>query len=260
MADYNSGLPIRSEADGVDEKVIVKIVDGQMGGSNQLQIDADQNAHVEMHGNRADDNADVVMRLSESGHPNGNGDYHADDNSDPASAALILHDRAATPDKTNQNFRPTGVASSDGSNAKAQDVAIRDEDGNAFTTSNPLPVTLVDSEGTEVNDYNASSATAAAASANHDYTVTALKTLKASQISCSASGRAKFQVQVEDGVASDVFETKFVKFNSTANPNCDFDVKELISVAAGVRVRVVKTNLDNQAQDLYSTISGHEIP
>jgi hypothetical protein len=47
MADYNSGLPIRSEADGVDEKVLVKLVDGQMGGSNQMRIDADNNRSEE---------------------------------------------------------------------------------------------------------------------------------------------------------------------------------------------------------------------
>lgn len=259
MADYNSGLPIRSEADGVDEKVLVKLVDGQMGGSNQMRIDSDNNAHAEMHGNRADDGEDVVMRLSESGHPNGNGDYHADDNSDPASAAVILHDRTASPDETHQNFRPTGVASSDGSNAKAADVAIRDESGNAFTTSNPLPVTFVDSEGDEINDYNTDDAVPASNSSNHDYTVTALKTLKLSRVEASGAARAKFELQVETGVATNVFSTKFVKHNSTSEPNVSFDVKELITVAAGVRVRLIRTNRDNQASDLYSTISGHEI-
>lgn len=259
MSDFNSSLPIRSESDGVDAKVVVKIIDGTNGGSNQMSVDADKNAHVEMHGNAPDNATDKTMRLSESGHPNGNGSYDGTDNSDPASAAVILHDRVAAPDQTNQLFRPTGVASSDGSNAKAADVAIRDEQGNAFTASNPLPVTSVDSEGDEVNNYNTDDAVAAAGTSNHDYTVTALKTLKLSRIWATASGKLKIEVQIEDGVASDSFDTVFVAFNSTANPNIDLQINEDITVAAGIRVRVIRTNKDNQTQDLYSTISGHEI-
>lgn len=257
MADYNSGLPVRSEADGTDERLHVKVVDGA-SPSQRMTVDADLNAHVEVHGNNPA-GADTVQLLSEEGFANSNGDYDATNNSRPSSSALILHDRVASPAEADQNFRPTGVASSDGSNAKAMDVALRDESGNAFTTSNPLPVTLVDSEGDEVNDYLKSTAVAAAASANHDYTVTALKTLKLSQVNAAASGKMKIEIQAETGVASGVFNTKFVGFNSTANPNIQFDLKELLTVAAGVRVRVIRTNLDNQAQDLYSTISGHEI-
>ncbi len=258
MADQNSSLPIRSESDGTDSKVIVKVVDGTNGGSNQMSVDSDKNAHVESHGNNPA-GTDVVALMSEEGFQNSNGDYHASLNTRPSSSAQILHDRTASPAEANQNFRSTGVASSDGSNAKAADVAIRDESGNAFTSSNPLPVTMVDSEGQEINDYLTSSAVAANASVNHDYTVTALKTLKLAQINCSASGKAKFEVQIESGAATDVFATKFVQFNSTANPNCTFDVKELISVDADVRVRVIRTNKDTQSQDLYSTVSGHEI-
>jgi hypothetical protein len=223
-----------------------------------MTVDADGNAKVAAYANNPA-GTDTALLVSEEGFANSNGDYDAATNTRPASAAVILHDRVATPGEADQNFRPTGVASSDGSNAKAIDVAIRDEAGNAFTSSNPLPVTFVDSEGDEINDYLVSSAVAAGASVNHDYTVTALKTLKASQISCAASGKAKFEVQVETGVATGVFNTKFVKFNSAAEPNCDFNIKELISIAAGVRIRVIRTNKDNQAQDLYSTISGHEI-
>jgi hypothetical protein len=67
------------------------------------------------------------------------------------------------------------------------------------------------------------------------------------------------QVAIETGVATGVFVNRFVGFNSTANPNVLFPIVENIAVAAGVRVRIIRTNLDNQAQDLYSTISGHEI-
>lgn len=142
--------------------------------------------------------------------------------------------------------------------------SVKIGDGSDFLAINAdgsINVSISDSTpGTPVNDYKAASAIAAAASDNHDYTVTALKTLTLNQIEGAASGKAKMVVQVETAVASGVFTTRFTKFNSTANPNMEVSLSNPISVAAGVRVRVVMTNLDNQAQDLYSTISGFELP
>ena len=44
MADYDSGLPIRSEVDGTDERVHVKIVDGTTDPAvNQTRVDSDNN-------------------------------------------------------------------------------------------------------------------------------------------------------------------------------------------------------------------------
>lgn len=136
---------------------------------------------------------------------------------------------------------------------------LRDEAGAAFSSTNPLPVVMLESEGVEVNDYSTGSAVAGGANSNHDYTVTAAKTLQLTQIEASASGKMKIEVQIESGVGTNTFATKFVKFNSTSDPNMSISLKEAIAVAAGVRVRVIRTNRDNQAQDVYSTISGHEV-
>jgi hypothetical protein len=133
-----------------------------------------------------------------------------------------------------------------------------DEAGNAFTISNPLPVQMSNNPGTDVTDYKAAVAVAAAASDNHDYTVTALNTLSMTRIIGSSSGKAKMVVQIETGVATNVFTTYATLFNSTANPNMEWEVNPTREVAAGVRVRVVMTNKDNQAADLYSTIQGYE--
>lgn len=133
--------------------------------------------------------------------------------------------------------------------------------GAPVTPTNPVPVVIsVDNPGTEVNNYNTASAVAAGATSNHDYTVTALKTLLLTQIEASGSGRMKIEVQVETGVASGVFNTRFVQFSSTAETNMSISLRAPISVAAGVRVRVIRTNRDNQAMDVYSTISGQETP
>lgn len=135
-------------------------------------------------------------------------------------------------------------------------VNIRDGAGSNFSNTNPLPVSIQPSSGTEVNDYNTSASLAASASSNHDYT--AVGTFTLNQIEASASAKLKIEVQVETGVASGVFNTYFVKFNSTSDPNMSIVLKNAITVAAGVRVRVIRTNRDNQSQDVYSTICGIE--
>lgn len=257
MSDYNSGLPVRTEADGTDERLHAKIVDG-VTPSQRMTVDTDLNAHVEMHGNDPA-SVDRVVRLSEIGALTPDGLYDVANNTKPGNLGMIASSRNVAPGDTTQTQRLTAKTGTVDTDVRALDVSLHDEDGNKFSASNPLPVTSVDSEGTEVNDYNTVAAVAANATSNHDYTVTALKTLKLSQIWAAASGKLKIEVQVETGVATGVFTTRFVGFNSTANTNIRIPVNENIAVAAGVRVRVIRTNKDNQPQDVYSTISGHEI-
>lgn len=141
--------------------------------------------------------------------------------------------------------------------------SVRVGDGTDFlavNTDGSINVNVVDAvPGTTVNNYNTAAAVASSASSNHDYTVTAATTLNFNQVWAAASGKLKIEVQIETGVATGVFNTRFVGFNSTANPVVDLDIANPIPVAAGVRVRVIRTNLDNQAQDLYSTICGFEV-
>ena len=138
-------------------------------------------------------------------------------------------------------------------------VKIFQSDGTDIAEETPLPVYTTEAPGDEVEDYNEAVDVAVSSSSNHDYTVTAAKTLKELNVEASASGKARFELQVETAAASGVFETRGVKFNSTAKPNVKFSLKRPKRVAAGVIVRVVKTNLDEQAQSLYSTINGVEV-
>lgn len=140
--------------------------------------------------------------------------------------------------------------------------SVKVGDGTDFLAVNAngsINVVISDASGDEINDYDTAAAVAGGASDNHDYTVTALKTLMLSQIEASGSGKAKIEVQIETGAATNTFVSRFVQFNSTSSPNMSLMLKAPIAVAAGVRVRVIRTNRDNQAQDLYSTISGNEV-
>jgi hypothetical protein len=138
---------------------------------------------------------------------------------------------------------------------------LADGSGTYYSATNPIPVAVSNNNiGSEVNNYSTNASVAASGTSNHDYTVTAAKTLLLSKVWVTGSGKIKAEVQIETAAASGVFNTVFVGFNSTANPLINIEVSNPISVVAGARVRVIRTNRDNQAQDVYSTISGQEVP
>lgn len=258
MADYDSGLPIRSEADGADERVQVKIVDKTNPDTQQATVDTDSNVKVGVYGDRADNGADVALQLSEEGKANGRGDYEVDDNSEPNSTGLVAGIRSANNLATDQTEFLTSIEDSGGT-VRALDISLHDEAGEAYSGSNPLPVTFEASEGTEVCDYDTAAAVAKDATDNHDYTVSGGVSFTGSRIWASASGKMKIEVQLETAAASGVFNTFAVAFNSTSNPNIDLPLDKICGgQVTGAIVRIIRTNLDNQPQDLYSTIVGIE--
>lgn len=145
--------------------------------------------------------------------------------------------------------------------AQTQRVAanLYDSTGTAISSTNPLNVTLAPtSGGTLVNKYNTTASVAAAASTNHDYSVTSAKVLSARKFWIAGSGKLKAVVQTSpDGTT---FTTFWVGFNSTAMPNIDIELDTLAiqDTGAGAKVRITITNLDLLPQDVYSTISGEE--
>lgn len=258
MADFDSSLPVRSEADGTDERLQTKIVDATNPDTQQAEVDTDSNLHVEVHGNRADDGADVVLDLSEEGKPNGRGDYEVDDNSEPASSGIIAGIRSANNNRTDQTEHITSIEDAGGT-VRALDISLHDEAGEAYSGSNPLPVTFEQSEGAEVHDFNEGVDIASSATSNHDYSVGNGDTFLLRRIHASASSKMKVELQIGDGAASEIFSTVAVNFNSTAHPEASIELPVPIVVIGTVNtttVRVIRTNLDNQAQSLYSTVMG----
>jgi hypothetical protein len=132
---------------------------------------------------------------------------------------------------------------------------LKDESGNAYSISNPLYVEMVSgSAGTEVHEYSTAAAVAAGATSNHDYTVAAT-TFLFKGVLATGSGKMKVEIQIDpDGLSG--YSTKFIAFNSTATPNMDIWFAQHMELASGAKIRVIRTNKDNQAQDVYSTIMG----
>ena len=146
-----------------------------------------------------------------------------------------------------------------GSNAIGSVLANLQVSSAAVSSTNPVPVSISSTiPGTSVQNY-ATATVAAAGTSNHVYTVTSGKTLNLQRIWATASGKLKIEVQIETGVATGVYNTKFVGFNSTATPNIDITVVSALQVAAGVRVQIIRTNNDKASEDVYSTIEGTEV-
>jgi len=130
---------------------------------------------------------------------------------------------------------------------------LRDDTGTAYSLTNPLAVNVVtDQVGAEIVNYNTSAAVAKNAVANHDYSVSAGKTFIGELAWISGSGKLKAEVLV-NGL------TVFVGFNSTANPNIEIPLAKIMKAAAAQVIRIAITNRDNQAQDVYSTLTGLEV-
>lgn len=130
--------------------------------------------------------------------------------------------------------------------------------GANVSLSNPVPVTVTSVGGTPVNDYKTVAALAGGATDNHDYTITTGKTFNGRMFWAAGSSIIKAEVQISpDGTT---FTSKWVGFNSTANPNIEIQLDNLIVPESGTgsKIRVIITNRDNKAQDVYSTISGTE--
>jgi len=139
-------------------------------------------------------------------------------------------------------------------------VRLFDEDNLPYTEDNPLPVSLEESEGDEIHDYKVDEDVAAhgASPASHEYTVSTGKKLNLKKVLFAGSGRMKVELQVEDSVGSGTFVSKAVAFSSTAKLSDEINLDTPLNVEAGVKVKVIKTNLDNLAQNLYTTIIGVE--
>jgi len=258
MADQNTSLPIRSQTDGTDERLHVKIVDGTTSPAvNQVQVDSDNNLHVEIHGNDPA-GVDQIVRTSETGALTPDGLYHVTDNSKPGNVGLIASSRDAAPADSTQTERLTSIENAAG-NKRALDVSIHDEAGEIFSDANPLPVYLANDPGAEIQNYDTAVNIAANATSNHDYLVATGQKFELYQVLAAASGKMRIEVQYTLDNFATAGVPVAVRFNSTASPDADMELAKALVLTGNlllVKVRVIRKNLDNQAQDVYSTIVG----
>jgi hypothetical protein len=257
MADIEKGQPVRTE-DDLQQKVQVKWVDhtDPNGVEKQAEV-SEKKGHVRVFA-KDSDAADKQVLLSQEGHVQSNGDYDASTNKRPSSQGLIASDRAAAPDETTMNKRPTAVAGED--DTVSLDVALRHSDGDRIDNNNPLPVYIEENFGDEICDYAETVVAADTTDQSTTYVVPDGKDFILHQVAIASSGRCKVLVEVGDGAVSEVFATKRALFisESSQDNQGQFSIPlKVVGTVNGTTVRLTKENRDDDdAQSIYSSIIG----
>jgi len=130
------------------------------------------------------------------------------------------------------------------------------KDNNANSETNPIFVKNTDTvvSGSEIHDFDQAVAVAGLGTSNHDYTVVNTTALINSVI-VSASGNAKFEIQTDNGGGFNTITVGFLTGREGDTKVIPFKP----ALEATTTVRIIRTNRQNQAQDLYSTIIGSDV-
>lgn len=273
MADYNSSLPVRTENNG---DVAAKIVDGTVtsqalgvdssgrittklndgAGNSIASTSSALNVQVQNNGTNVDTNfgtvgANTLRTAAEVGNATGAADFNY--GTVGAQTLRVASQLGNSTGAADYNNGVTGAQTL----RTAANLAVG---GANVSNTNPVPVQLTSALiGSSVNDYNTVASVAAGSTSNHTYTITAAKTFNGKKIWASASGKLKIEVQISPDGAT--YTSKWVGFNSTANPNISIDLDELVFLESGTgsTIRIIRTNEDKASMDVYSTISGTEV-
>jgi hypothetical protein len=276
MADYNSSLPIRTQASGDVDVIVsdattpsqklkvnadgsidtnfasgskVKITDG----TDDVEVNADGSINAVVSATDLDIRDLSNATDSVTAHQGGSWSVDVANTVTIQSTDLDIRDLAFATDKvdvsgssvtatvsaTDLDIRDLS-ASSDSVSAH-----LKDEAGNAFSSANPLPVEFFENQ-TEAFNFHQGSAIASNGTTTQTFSAPANFKLK--DVYVSGSGKLKAELKINA-------VTVAVGFNSTANPNVNWSFQKGLN-ASSVDIEVVITNKDNQAQDLYSTIVG----
>ena len=114
----------------------------------------------------------------------------------------------------------------------------------------------------EVHDYDVGSAIASDTADNHDYTVTGAGTLSTfilKSVIVSGSGNVKFEIQTGPVAGLATVAVGFLTGRQGDTKQVFFDPPVEVPVTSTGTVRIIRTNRQGSATDLYSTIIGQEI-
>jgi len=114
------------------------------------------------------------------------------------------------------------------------------------------PAVAIKDSSVETPQYNTASAVAANASNTQTYSPGS--TVLLDGVDASASGQMKIEIQYGTTGSE---ATKAVFFTSKGNLQLQWRLPHPISITNTMSVKVIRTNMDNQAMDVYSTILVH---
>jgi len=259
MADAESALPVRSEADGSNALLRTRIVDAT-NNAQLLSVDSLGNAQEKVHGNDPS-STDRILKLSEMGNANADGIYDAANNTKPSKNGVIAHVRNATPADANQTLRVTAIQGSSPNTAYCMDMALHDNSGNPYTSTNPLPVYTAPAAGTAVMDsFTYTSVAAGGGTATHSYPISAGTTLF--ELGFLVAVSARFKWVIDFTLDGSTYTTLATVWTSAAAPTVAINfVPEQYPIvgSATTALRITCTNTEpsgSTATDAYSTSFG----
>jgi hypothetical protein len=136
--------------------------------------------------------------------------------------------------------------------------SVKVGDGTEFLAVNAdgsINVNIVSSTITgEIHDFDQAGSVGAGSSSNHDYTVS--NTMLLESVIVSASGNCKFEVQVGQLASLATVAVGFLNGRQGDTKQITFNPPVEIPATGTGTVRIIKTNRQLIAQDLYSTIIG----
>ena len=135
----------------------------------------------------------------------------------------------------------------DANNDLCTKAKLTDSSGTPIDGSNPLPV--ITETGACNEDYDVAAAVAVDATSDHDFAPGVAG--KVVGLVIAASGSAKWELQIGPA-ASEV--TKVVFFTSASEQSKNITFACGFTVGASDNVKLIRTNRDEAAMDLYSTI------
>lgn len=133
------------------------------------------------------------------------------------------------------------------------------KDNNANAELNPIFVHNVDTviSGEEIHDYDTASAVASDATDNHEYTVVGTFLLKS--VIISGSGNIKAEIQTGPTASVATVAVVFLNGRQGDTQQVNFDPAVEVPVTGTGIVRIIRTNRQGAATDLYSTIIGNDV-
>jgi hypothetical protein len=140
-----------------------------------------------------------------------------------------------------------GVATTLGQKVSASSIPVV-----LASDQSPVPVTINENATQELPQYNTAAAVAANASSTQSYTPGS--TVNLDGVDVSSSGQAKWEIQY--GITGSE-TTKAVMFTSKGDLTQHWRLPNPVQILTTMTVKIIRTNMDNQPLDLYSTILVH---
>lgn len=175
-----------------------------------------------------------------------------------ADRKLIMEIADATTDANRLAINGSGEAQVDLAAVSVTAVPVS-KDSSANSETNPLFVKLTETASSnEVHDYDTQAALASDTADNHDYTVTGT-TFFLKSVIFSGSGNVKAEIQTGPVATLSTVAVAFLNGRAGDTKQINFDPPiEVPSTSTGT-VRVIRTNRQGAATDVYSTILGYDV-